>query len=183
MRREEGGILIKGLLEYILDFQGIIGALAGVFVTLVTTHFLKNSGKLRVSIEDKKIDYYGQNQIGAIGMIPEIEKADYMIISFVIVVYNPSEVQKHIDKITFELIGSKNEILVETDLIDLSTAKATQHRTTYSQFKHINCEAKHLKRLSVSTTLDLKQEAMKNYKYMRMTFRNKRGKKKRLEIK
>lgn len=128
-----------------------------------------------------KKTYIGENEIGSMGRVSK-EDSKYMEVAFVISVYNPSEVKKHIDKMTLELVDYNNEILTEVKLDDRRTAKSIGPVITYGQINHINCEAKNLERVGVRANVNIEDEAKKNFKYIRLRYKTDKGKSKVIKV-
>ena len=136
------------LLEYLKEFQGIIGALAGVIATLIVSQFVKNSGTIKTHQKEFKytpsfddpnnVDEYGR-PLGGIVTAFEIKGT--------ILFENTSESMKAIHDIKLMFLTNSGEKFKE--LQDVSTIRKSAGFIAYDKVTHLNLPAKEITAIEV----------------------------------
>jgi len=101
---------MSSLILVIEKFEGIIGALLGVVVTMLMNEYLKSKGKIRFYFQDFKLKYLEKNSEGG---YEECEKEkDYTLVryNFKVQLYNSSENRKILRDIKIVFVGNKGTI-------------------------------------------------------------------------
>jgi multimeric flavodoxin WrbA len=104
--------------EFLIKIQGIIGALLGVIVSLVTTYWLKYSGQIKTSVDDWDIYYMYQDEYHNNGVkTKNLSQAETVGFKLEIFFYNSSEVHKSLKNIVLNFGDDfKKEIITVVDL-------------------------------------------------------------------
>lgn len=100
--------------QILIEYKSVSAAILGSVATLIVTSLIKNQGKIHFSIDNWKIIFYSQDEIGAIVPIDNYKDALYCSFSFDLILYNNSEVPKSLKdvKIRFENQNSSIEIIL-----------------------------------------------------------------------
>ena len=117
------------VIDILLKFQGIIGALSGVLLALITTQLLKSVGKTYYYFSNWEGNFYG-NFNGRQGKTDIISEADSFKYSFKIQIYNSSEIIKILKDITIEIHNDKK--IVKNVPIDTGKTEYRDNRYTKS---------------------------------------------------
>lgn len=132
------------ILEIAKSYSGIIGALLGSTTTLITTHLIKNSGKISIDVTGIEIEYIKKDDRGFLRDVEVPDEDCFSTVKLSLDIYNSSDNTKVISDIFYELIDENKKVLGTGKLDDLSTGKQTSHLIRYEKFDHINCEPKKL---------------------------------------
>ena len=125
------------VLEYLREFQGIIGALAGVVVTLIVSHFIKNSGTVKIHSQGLKYTSYTDDSNG-LDSIGRTLGGRYIAFELqgVILFENTSESTKAIHNIRLEFLTNNNT--KEQEIQDSSTIKKVAGGISFDTITHLN---------------------------------------------
>ncbi|GIN89868.1 hypothetical protein J22TS1_09190 [Siminovitchia terrae] len=171
--------------SYFLEFQGIIGTLLGVALTLFTTHLLKNSGKVNFEVLDEKLIYYNHDKYGR-ELIQEDTsdgELNYFKVSFIVNLYNDSETPKPIKNILLELVDEQNKTIDTVVLKDEETRQFISHSYYYDELHYLNIMPKQLVRKELFYSTNLKdRENFRFVKTVNLTYQNERGKNIKINI-
>ncbi|MBD5023117.1 hypothetical protein GUF50_27610, partial [Xanthomonas citri pv. citri] len=100
--------------EIISNFEGIIGALLGVIVTLILTHILKHFGQIKFYIVDFEIYFKTDNDGWGTNVMPSKDEAKQIEIHSQIEIYNGAEIPKVLREIKFCFYKNTNLIVSVT---------------------------------------------------------------------
>lgn len=117
------------IIDLIQNFEGVIGAILGVVVTLIMSHILKNSGKLIIYPSDLKVEYKKEDQYGAYEVSCGLEEAKYVTFDIDFDLYNSSEIPNVFRDLKFTFYEN-NLLLHEVERLDIhiSTAFYWRHK-------------------------------------------------------
>ncbi|MGP3749736.1 hypothetical protein ACTWKA_22055 [Bacillus sp. 3A_MP1] len=97
--------------EIISDFEGIIGALLGVIVTLILTHILKHFGAIKFYIVGFEINFRSDNDGWGTNINSSKNEATQAEIQSQIEIYNGAEIPKVLREIKFCFYKNTNLIV------------------------------------------------------------------------
>ena len=95
------------IINIIKEFEGIVGALAGVIVTLVYTEYLKRRGKVVMYVVDKELKYHTYDNVGAITKGKDGSDFYEFRIKISLDVYNGSELPRVMRNVLLEFFVDK----------------------------------------------------------------------------
>ncbi|MGE8207825.1 hypothetical protein ACQKP0_25495 [Heyndrickxia sp. NPDC080065] len=139
-------------IKFLKEFEGIIGAIIGSISTLIVTHWLKNTGKLTLVINDVIKEYSRLSDSGNWVTIDTLTEDSYAKLKFSIEIYNYSENIKTLNNVRYELIDDSNKVIHEGKLFDSETGVFSAGAHRYDKFEFLNCNPKQLvkKKLRIS---------------------------------
>jgi hypothetical protein len=142
------------LVKLIESFEGIIGALLGVFLTLIVTKWLKDQGKVYVDLKSFTETFKVRDDLGGYKPSEELKEDGYSVIELALNFYNSSENIKSLYDISFSLVDENNDLMHTGQLMDTSTHSFTAGAHRYESFELVNCNPKELfkKELKISFT-------------------------------
>lgn len=87
---------MQNVIDILLKFDGLIGAVLGVIATLITTEMLKKTGKLYVYVHEENFELYSgeTDKFGGPLSVGEFEKASYGLVRYKLQLYNGSDIPK-----------------------------------------------------------------------------------------
>lgn len=154
-------------MSYISDFEGIIGAVLGVIVTLVTTHLLRFYGQVNIEINDVSVHYFKKDEYNENIHCDEEEAEDIKII-FDVYFYNNSDVPKSLKCLSIQFCNSKKEKLYGTTLHDIKSD---------DELEIMNFQPKILTSMKAKTTFPYGEEQnYTNCKYIFICYKDHKGK-------
>ncbi len=159
--------------EIILNYQGIIGAISGTVLgtvsTLITTHILRNYGKVETSIFDVEYKKFEQDSF---------QPYEKIRLDFKVKFYNMSESNKVLDNLEVVFLNGKNEELLRVAPDDLETFRSTQYSTYIDGLYFVNLSPKQLtlKKLKVEVNESIIED-LDSVKTIELRYVNKRKKK------
>ncbi len=116
---------MKSFIEILPKYDGIVGALLGVIVTMILTQWLKSFGKIRFYVIEKNIDFKKQKEgeIASYQIECTKEEAETVSLKAKIEIYNGSEVSKILRDIRFVFYDEKKKKLLSITPEDKSTQR------------------------------------------------------------
>lgn len=159
--------------EILLNYQGIIGAIAGTVLgtvsTLITTHILSNYGKVETSIFDVEVVRHEKDPL---------QSYDSLRLDFKVKFYNKSESNKIIDDVKVVFLNNKHEELLQVTPDDLDTHRTINRFPRVDELYFVNLSPKQLtlKKLKVGVT-DSEIKDLDSIKIIELRYINKRKKK------
>ncbi len=168
------------MLETILKFQGVLGAVVGVIATLIVTHLLRHAGKIYIYFRNWDIKYFKVGEAGGSLETSNLDETEYCSYSFEIEILNSSEVPKVLRDITI-VFYDNNKKLIEKTPNDESTKKTFVSGVKIGLLKILNLPPKQLIYRKVSGNIkkeELKELAKHRKVYFEaLTYKNKKIKK------
>lgn len=159
--------------DVLLNYQSIIGAITGTVLgtvsTLITTHILRNHGKVVTSIFDVKFNIVERDPFNPYKTLK---------LEFKVKFYNMSETNKVLDDVELIFLNHKNTELLRTAPSDLDTFRSTRHISYIDKLYFVNLSPKQLslKKLEITVT-DEEIEELDSIKVIKLQYTNKRKKK------
>lgn len=138
-------------MEYVFsvvkEFEGIIGALLGVVVTMLMNEYLKAKGRLKYYFTDFSINHMGVDDVGTYRCFDK--ESDYTSIEyeFKFQIYNTSESKKILRDIKIQFISDELEIRVVPK--DSSTRRGYAGGFTCDSIGVINLNPKEILEMKV----------------------------------
>lgn len=135
--------------EILLNYEGIIGAIAGAVLatvaTLITTHVLRNFGRVEVSIFDVDFEIYEKDPY---------RQYDEIGLRFNVKFYNTSESMKTVDDIKILFLDHLGKELYSVSPKDIDTFKSTKISYSIDDLYFVNLPPKELtlKKLKLNIT-------------------------------
>ncbi|MCI3922509.1 hypothetical protein MO973_19950 [Paenibacillus sp. TRM 82003] len=164
-------------IKLIESFEGVIGAVLGVAVTLILTFVLKNSGKLTIFPTENIIHYYNQDTYGQ-NKDCKIEIAKFTSFDIVLDFYNGSEVPKVFRNLKIAFYKDKT-LLHEDVLEDKTSERSTAYGRTMEEFTVLNFQPKTMTQVSMHYgTYGEITDKIKSYNAFKITMSNQRNKRK-----
>lgn len=162
------------VVDAIQKFEGLIGALLGVTITLVTTHFLKH-GKLIIYPIELKANF-SKYEHGYSKETLTIDDAEYASFDLDIEIYNSSDLPKALRQ--FKIQFYKDDYLLKEVLPkDNSTKRTGQYFTIRDEMNILNLTPKSIERLSFHLDFDSDETvSLKGYNRIVLTFLNHKNK-------
>jgi hypothetical protein len=172
---------MKDVLELIKDFEGIIGALLGVIVTLILTQLLKSVGKIRFYILDNHINLRGKiNDWGIVADTENLDEAEYIIATIKLEVYNSSEIPKILREVKLCFFNDK-QLLFDIKPDDEATRRVAAAMEIYEPLDNINLPPKNIIVLNLRCIIPKeKLELFKQCNKIFLEVRNHKGSKDRV---
>ncbi|MEI3607079.1 hypothetical protein SPD48_15380 [Pseudogracilibacillus sp. SE30717A] len=160
--------------EILLNYQGIIGAIAGTVLgtvtTLITTHILRNHGKVQTSIFDVEYKKIEKDSFNPYNMIR---------LDFKVKFYNMSESNKVLDDVELIFLNDKNTELLSVAPDDRDTFRSSQYSAYIDKLYFVNLSPKQLalKKLQIEVT-DEDLEDLESIRVVKLKCINNKRKKK-----
>ncbi|MCY8856472.1 hypothetical protein [Bacillus atrophaeus] len=147
--------------EIISDFEGIIGALLGVIVTLILTHILKHFGAIKFYIVGFEINFISDNDDWGTNINSSKNEAMQAEIQSQIEIYNGAEIPKVLREIEFCFYKNTNLIVSVTP-----DDKATEEYAKFGYYRdmlfNINLPSKQI--IDINLIKFLNEEETKQVK-------------------
>lgn len=161
--------------EILLNYEGIIGAIAGAVLatvaTLITTHVLRNFGKVEVSIFDVKFEVHESEM--------PYRPFSSLDLRFNVKLYNTSESIKVLDNIEVVFLDGNNKEIYSTSPDDLDTFKPSQFGGSIDRLFFVNLPPKQLTMKRAKVRFDEEVVAdLKSIKIVKLMYNDKRKKNK-----
>lgn len=152
------------MLDFLREFQGILGAILGAVSTLITTNILRRFGKINLYIIKKEIELFKKSQSDYGLTIEEVasdyNEADSLKYSFELVFYNSSDIYKSFFDINLKFIGDNKRVFFHKPY-DQAKSYFTSQRWVHEEIDTIELEPKKLKVVKLNGWLD-KEELIKS---------------------
>lgn len=141
---------MSDIVTIIINFEGIIGALLGVIVTLILTQILKNSGRMRFYPIECEVIYEKTSEDGWSDRVrvENKEDAEYVSVKLKIELFNGSEVPKILRDIRLCFYANK-KILLSVVPEDQSTEQYMTHSYWRDKLLHINIMPKQITKIEL----------------------------------
>lgn len=155
-----------------LDYQGIIGAIAGTVLgtisTLITTHILRSYGRVETSIFDVRFDEFEQNPLNSSNVIR---------LDFKVKFYNSSESTKVLDDLELVFLDGKGVELLRIAPDDRETLRSSRSFVHVDKLYFVNLSPKQLtlKKLQIEVS-DRSLSELEEIKTIKLHYVNKRKK-------
>lgn len=159
--------------EILLNYQGIIGAITGTVLgtvsTLITTHILRNYGKVETTIFDIDFEKHDADPLNS---------HEGIRLNFKVKFYNMSESSKVLDDFEIIFLNDKNVELLRIVPNDLDTFRTSQYSRHIDKLYFVNLSPKQLtlKKIGVYVS-DKEIEDLDSIKVIKLKYFNKRNKK------
>ncbi|WP_416731380.1 hypothetical protein [Fictibacillus sp. JL2B1089] len=142
---------MKDILKTIESFEGIIGALLGVIITLILTQVLKNWGGIKTYVLEWKVDFFKPDGYGGRDT-SFIDEASSASLYLNIEIYNGSEMPKILRDIKFSFYNEKL-FLFSVNPNDESTARISAGARRSDPLLNINIPPKQIVTYELSNYL------------------------------
>lgn len=134
------------MLYYLMEFEGIIGAVFGVVATLITTEFLRRTGRRSIYVRGSKVEFLNRtNPNGIVKDIPTEKFDEVSLFSYDVslAVYNSSDIYFSLFNIKLQFCFADGTSFIHKPYDENKTRKNT---VTYSheEFSTIDFEPKKL---------------------------------------
>ncbi|SIT91607.1 hypothetical protein [Edaphobacillus lindanitolerans] len=124
------------IIDLIKSFEGIIGAVLGSVLTLITTHLLKKAGGLTSNINIDNVNIT-EDKDGFFKNVESLKEADHAKVELVVDFYNSSEIYKSISDIKVDFYDGK-KLIYSIPLSDSDTRKTGKIFTAFDEFEYLN---------------------------------------------
>ncbi|MGX8791726.1 hypothetical protein ACW0TQ_08095 [Oceanobacillus sp. M60] len=125
--------------EILLNYEGIIGAVSGAVLatvaTLITTHMLKNSGKIEATVFDTCFNLVERSKFNS---------SNTAQLDFKLKFYNSSESIKYIDDLELICLDEYEKVIYKKRPYNLETLQLSQHSMSVEDLYFVNLPAKQL---------------------------------------
>ncbi|KIL35156.1 hypothetical protein SD71_16145 [Cohnella kolymensis] len=138
------------LAKILKDYEGIIGAVLGVAVTMIVTFILKKIGKVYITVDDFDIKNYRFDSGYPKGTVDYAE-AEYVDISFEISFFNSSDEPRGFQDIKVVFYDSYRNVIFKKTPHDMRTTRNTSYGSTSDELKIINLPSKTMLQIGVET--------------------------------
>lgn len=153
---------MEELFKTIKAFEGIVGALLGVIITMLMNEYLKSKGKIKYYYENIDIKYRGRDEYGCyieIGNEKDYENIEY---EFKFQLYNTSESKKILRDIKIKFVSGNS--VIETIPKDSNTRRAYAGGFTCDEINIINVNPKEIIEVNIEGYLSKSTEDIKKFK-------------------
>ncbi|REE81584.1 hypothetical protein A8990_118110 [Paenibacillus taihuensis] len=176
------------MIEFLEKFEGIVGALLGVVVTLVVTHILKNVGRVKLFLVAQKVGISKETRTsyGEVKYIDtEKTEADLCEIDITLEIYNGTDVGKIFRDIKVCFYNKNNELKFSITPDDKTTEEQGRFWNKYDEALNINVPAKQICLLVLRKAIRFEKESevLKLSESICIEMKNHNGKTYRLQIK
>lgn len=138
-------------IDVILKFDGIIGAIAGVVATLITTEIIKSLGKVYFYFYDWSIEYYGKNEHGITTIVKDIDSSEYCCYELRMQIYNSTDEMKTIKDLQIEFRLKDKNIYDKPNNEELAENHSAYIK--YKDFNYINIPPKQLLEINMNGSI------------------------------
>lgn len=164
--------------SFIKEFEGIIGALLGVIITMLMNEYLKTKGNIKYYFENLTINYMARGKYGNYSNVDKSEDYERVEYGLDIQLYNTSESRKILRDIKLQFVSSDGT--VEAIPEDRSTERMSGGLSTSNPLKIININPKEIVEIRVrgsfyDNIFDVKK--LKNIEKIYMTAKDSNDKK------
>lgn len=136
------------MVEFLKEFQGIIGTILGVVVTLITTDIIRRFGKIDMHLSKYKMEFLKRtnNELGDVKdeVVNDFDDVDLFSYSFEVAFYNSSDINKSLFDVRIEFVDVDNKVYVEIPYNQDKT-QFTGHVWKHEEIDTIELEPKRLK--------------------------------------
>ncbi|WP_146874016.1 hypothetical protein [Bacillus paralicheniformis] len=140
---------MNSLGEIISNFEGIIGALLGVIVTLILTHILKHFGGIKFFIVDFEINFRIDKNDGWDAKVNSSkDEATQVEIKSQIEIYNGAEIPKILREVKFCFYKNTN-LLVSVIPDDVATERFDRYSHYRDELFNINLPSKQITEINL----------------------------------
>ena len=136
------------MVELLIEFQGIVGAILGVVVTLITTDIIRRFGKIDIHMSKYKMEFlkrnsneYGNVKDEVVNNFGDVDLFNY---SFELAIYNSSDINKSLFDVKIEFVDADNKVYAEIPYNQDKT-QFTGHSWKHEEIDTIDLEPKRLK--------------------------------------
>lgn len=143
--------------EIISNFEGIIGALLGVIVTLILTHILKHFEQIKFYIVDFEIYFKTDNDGWGTNVMPSKDEAKQIEIHSQIEIYNGAEIPKVLREIKFCFYKNTNLIVSVTPDDKATTEEFAEFGYYRDKLFNINLPSKQIIAINIIKFLNEKE--------------------------
>ncbi|MET3699365.1 hypothetical protein SAMN05877753_1116 [Bacillus oleivorans] len=172
------------IIDLVKSFEGIIGAVLGSVITLITTHFLKKAGTITSNIIGVEYDFRNYQINGQGKAVETVEMADHASIEINIDFFNNSESYKSINDLRVSLYDDNKQKIFEVVPNDEDTRRRTSYGSTSDKLEYLNISPGELVKKTLSFGFHSGNiELLKITEVIRFTYsiqKNKASKKKKI---
>jgi hypothetical protein len=139
-------------------FEGIIGALLGVMLTLIMTELFKRTGKFIFYTTKSEVEFRKQTNplFSDYRAIQDIADADQISIKLILEIFNSADTPKVLRQGIFNFYKD-NSLLLSVEPKDNSTARSNGHWTIRDGFINANIKNKEIITIDLSNVLTKEQ--------------------------
>lgn len=152
------------MIEFIKEFEGIIGTILGVVTTLIVTHLLKNTGHINIEMVSQNLKLFKRDEIGGMEQVELLSDAEYADFDIDIEIKNKSESRKSIKNIIIKLQDQDKKVVKQIISKDTDTERFAAASYHYNELTYLNCEGKDL--LKKNLKVFITPEELENAKYL-----------------
>lgn len=138
---------MEKFISIIKEFEGIIGALLGVIITMLMNEYLKEKGNIKYYFDNLTINYKARGNYGNYMDVDKGEDYEGVEYRLDIQLYNTSESRKILRDIKLQFIGSEGTI--EDIPKDRSTERVSGGISIRDSLKIININPKEIVEIKV----------------------------------
>ncbi len=153
------------VIDVLKEFQGIIGTLLGVAITLFMTKWLESWGKTRYYFSKIDVTYSKKGEYGVRVTTESMAEAEFIDGEFNFEVYNGVNIVKPVKDIKALVITENNSI--ETDLLNADTYRVSASLIRYDKVSYINLRPNEVQGYRLKFTLS--KSAFKDNKVEKIT--------------
>lgn len=174
------------LLEILGKYDGIIGTLLGVALTMSLTEYLKRLGKLIFFITQKEVTFKVERKNEYLETIFEVTddkgEADFLLVDVLIEIYNSSGTPNILRDVKLSLYDN-NQCKLSVTPEDKTTEKYTAMAYYREEFRHINIKPKEIIAIHLVYSFNKEQvEEIKDCNKLFLESRDSDGKKHKVLI-
>ncbi|OMD74169.1 MULTISPECIES: hypothetical protein [Paenibacillus] len=146
------------VLKILEKFEGIIGALLGVMLTLIMTEILKKTGKFIFYVSKNEVVFQKRKNplFSDYDTVSDISDSDQIKINLVLEIFNSSDTPKVLRKGVFSFYEN-NSLILSLEPKDNSTARSNGHWTIRDGFINANVKNKEIITIDLSNVLTKEQ--------------------------
>ena len=172
-------------IELVEKFEGIIGALFGVIITMILTQWLKSLGKTRFYLVSSEFKYM-RDTVNDFGETRsehcEKVEADNLQINCTIEIYNSSEIHKILRDVKFSFYDG-GKMLLNVTPEDKETEQRAKYWTIREELLNINIPPKQIITIELIRYIgEQYTETIKQCNRVMLTMKNHNGKKHKINI-
>ncbi len=133
---------MENVIYIIKEFEGIMGALLGVIITMLMNEYLKSKGNIKYYFDNFNINYMGVDEEGTCTEIGK--EKEYTTIEYEanIQIYNTSESIKILRDIKMQFVSK--DIIIESTPRDKSTSRKYAGGFTSDEINIVNLKPKEI---------------------------------------
>ncbi|MDU4889785.1 MAG: hypothetical protein E6344_07345 [Clostridium sp.] len=156
------------VISFIKEFEGIIGALLGVIITMLMNEYLKSKGKIKYYFDNFVIRYMATDNEGCYGSVEKEAAYESIEYEFNMQIYNTSESKKILREIKIQFIS--DELEIETTPKDSSTSRKYGGGYVCDSINIININPKEILEISIEGYIDICESDIKKLKNINKVF-------------